>query len=132
MSTPGMIPHGLPQFPHGSQRATMSGAPPQLEIYDEYDRLIIELVGFTFYPGKETKRISKTVKGLYRGAPPTWGKVPPKLKRQMFMEFKCSWKPQHEEELAQNFEKRAAKILKDVLRRACNLCQKPKWIHGAN
>ncbi|KAJ8558141.1 hypothetical protein K7X08_004907 [Anisodus acutangulus] len=44
------------------------GGPPQLETYDQYGRLIIEPVGFTFFLGKTTKSISKIVKGLYRGA----------------------------------------------------------------
>ncbi|XP_059283947.1 uncharacterized protein LOC132037443 isoform X1 [Lycium ferocissimum] len=128
--------------------------------FDMNGRLIIEPVGYTFYPGKATKRISKTIKGLYRGAVPSWGKVPVKLKKQMFLEFrvfnicskilyidclwdiplicsliilislqtKCSWKPEHHDLVAQNFEKKAAKILKDELLRARNNCVQPDWI----
>ncbi|XP_059283949.1 uncharacterized protein LOC132037443 isoform X3 [Lycium ferocissimum] len=96
--------------------------------FDMNGRLIIEPVGYTFYPGKATKRISKTIKGLYRGAVPSWGKVPVKLKKQMFLEFRCSWKPEHHDLVAQNFEKKAAKILKDELLRARNNCVQPDWI----
>ncbi|KAJ8569747.1 hypothetical protein K7X08_006324 [Anisodus acutangulus] len=52
----------------------------KLETYDEYSRLIIEPVGFTFFPGKTIKRISKIIKGLYRGTITSWDKVPVDLK----------------------------------------------------
>ncbi|XP_059277902.1 uncharacterized protein LOC132032135 [Lycium ferocissimum] len=47
------------------------GDPPQVLNFDMNGRLIIEPVGYTFYPGKATKNISKMIKGLYRGAVPS-------------------------------------------------------------
>ncbi|XP_060170464.1 uncharacterized protein LOC132601393 [Lycium barbarum] len=88
----------------------------------------------SFYPCKATKRVSQSVKSLYRGAISSRGKVPVDLKKQMFLEFrtKCFWNPEHETLVAQNFEKKAGNILKHALRRARQKVLQPKWTRDDN
>ncbi|XP_060184288.1 uncharacterized protein LOC132613978 [Lycium barbarum] len=102
---------------------------PLLKHYDASGRLIIEPVGYSFLPDKASRILSRTIQGFFTDSP-TWGKVEPDQKRQSYLTFKrkCFCLPEHEAHVAQNFEKKAGRLLKGALGRVREEQAKPDWI----
>ncbi|XP_060185155.1 uncharacterized protein LOC132614665 [Lycium barbarum] len=110
--------------------------PGDVEIVDGYGRLIIKPVGYGFdaasIRAKQLKgfrsQSNHSIEAPFRlGARCQWICFEADVCR-----IQCFWNPQHETQVAQNFEKKAGNILKHALCRARQKVWKPKWITKDN
>ncbi|XP_060200183.1 uncharacterized protein LOC132628417 [Lycium barbarum] len=105
----------------------------QLESYDSSGRLIIEPAGYGSSPDKALRLLTNEIEKLFKDSP-TWGQMSPNRQRQIYFAFKekCVWCPKHETQLAQNFQKKAQRLLSDMLGKVRESNTKPKWILPEN
>ncbi|XP_049366990.1 uncharacterized protein LOC125831908 [Solanum verrucosum] len=87
---------------------------PQLGDRDNFQRLVIEPLGYNLRPDVGmAKIILKCIGTHYNGVYPNWSSIPLNAQGQMFNEFKkyYVWAPEHEDDVQVNFKLKASKLL---------------------